>query len=108
MISRYDIMKESSVLDTDTTTFPDPLSINFNDLKLTTSPYKKRLDSRQINKPWLIVYEVYNRTDSEDMILNLNGVAFYPTLEPGDDIYIPTLADINTFISKMKTKNGKQ
>jgi hypothetical protein len=42
------------------------------------------------------------------MILNLNGVAFYPTLEPGDDIYIPTLADINTFISKMKTKNGKQ
>jgi len=99
-------MKDSYIKDIDGETFPDPLSLNFNDLKLTTAPYKKRLEARHAVRPWLVMYEMFNITEQDDILLTMNGASWKSLLDPGDEIYIPTQEDISSFITRMKLKNG--
>ena len=101
MVSRYDMMTESGVYDVDDLeSYPDPLSIRWNDFSLTSAPYLRRIEERHINRPWLLTYEYYNRTELDDVLLSLNNVPYKGMLEPGDSIYLPEIADIESFMSK--------
>jgi hypothetical protein len=104
MQSRYDLMQNSIVIDfEDEDSYPDPLSVNWTEFGLTSSPYLKTLEERYIHRPWLLTYEIYGITEWDDILLTLNNVPYKEHLQAGDDFFIPTAEDINKFILNAKT-----
>ena len=106
MISRYDMMKESEVIDNvDLQKYPDPLSLNYNDFTITSAPYLKRIEERYLNRFWMFVYKFFQRTELDDIILNLNNIPYRGMLEANDELYIPELNDLDNFVNE-KISNG--
>lgn len=97
MRSRYDFMKEGTVLDPeDSSLYPDVLSLNFNNFTATGKPYIVELDAGNIEHIWALVYDYYGTAEYDDMVLSLNGVAHKNLLKEGDILLIPSLEDIET------------
>ena len=99
MNSRYDFYTESSVLDEeDQETYPDPLSINFNNGKLTEIPKRMALTSIQVAKPWVIAETFFGGEEYDDILLLENNVPYINFLKPGDPIYVPSVPEMLNFI----------
>jgi hypothetical protein len=97
MFSRYSAMKESSVKDpVDRDNYLDPLSINYNNLKLTTLPSRTTVSTTDINRFWLFIYKQYQSVEGDDILLTINDVPYLGALEPGDFLYTPTLAELSS------------
>lgn len=93
-------MSPSSQYDSeDLEDYPDPLSVNWSDFKLTTAPFLTKIESRYIDKLWLLLLKIYSRTDMDDIIFTLNNVPYRKMLLPGDDLFFPTQNDLNKFYS---------
>jgi hypothetical protein len=110
MQSRYDIMEKGAVLDSeDKDPFPDPLSVNWTEFTLTSSPYLKTLQERYIHRPWLLTYQMYGVSQWDDILLTLNNIPYKEQLRAGDDFFIPSQEDINKFVleTKRKMKSGR-
>lgn len=101
MRSRYDYMEESKVADIDKERFPDPLSITYNDIQFSQMPTSKIITEGDINKFWLYMHRNYNMTEMDDVLLNINGVPYIGTLEPGDIFFNVNAKDLENF-SKQK------
>lgn len=99
MISRYDYMESSKVFDIDGESFPDPLSVAYNNVELTKLPSKKSVSSVDIAKFWLFMYNNYNIQEKDDILLGLNGIPYIGMLEPGDDIFLVDSTDLDNFNS---------
>jgi len=103
MTSRYDIMSSSSVIDSeDWDNYPDPLSINWNSFTISSAPYTRLVEKRFIEKPWLMLYFIYEITELDDFVLTFNNVPYRSTLEAGDHLLVPLLADMQNFITASK------
>lgn len=87
--------------DIDGEPYPDPLSINFADVRLTKIPTKHQISAGDIAKFWLTTYREYNITQYDDLWLSLNGIPYIGMLELGDVIY---KFDINDIINFDKNK----
>jgi hypothetical protein len=98
MRSRYDYMTEGQVLDTDGQSYPDPLSIDYNQGVLTKIPVEYRITERNLAKFWTFMYEAYGITDLDDMLLNISGIKYLMELQPNDIIYLPVIEDLVGFI----------
>ncbi len=98
MFSRYDLFQASKVVDTvDNQPYPDPLSVLFNTVQLTTLPSNATISKAYISKFWYWYYQQYHgATDGDDILLILNGIAYRGAISPGDTIYLPAAADIRT------------
>ena len=89
-MTRYDYMKESEVTDIDNETFPDPLSVNYADIRLTKIPGKGTITAGDLIKPYNYYYNVYKNTtdagyiEGDDIFFNINAVPYIGTLHPGD------------------------
>lgn len=102
MRSRYDYMTESKVLDIDDMAFPDPLSVNYNNIQLTELPMYVKIEQKYIDSFWTFMYDYYKTTEMDDVFLNINNVPYIGALEPGDILFLIKGSDLTNF------KNQKQ
>lgn len=88
-------MSEGEVTDEVTgNIFPDPLSLNYLNIKLTDRPVSMTLSEGEVTHFWSTSYEVYGACHLDDIVLTLNGVPHYNLLKRGDVIYFPSEKDI--------------
>ena len=105
MKSRYDFMDESEVIDTETgESYPDPLSINYNEGKLTILPINADVSKYDLEKFWLFMYNQYNTFNYDDVLLNENNVPYINCLSPGDKLYLPRGGDVTNFIREASNR----
>lgn len=89
MNSRYDYMATSAHRDTNSDDlYPDCLSIDWHLPALATIPETHVLSKADLEKFWKMYYELYNKTDDDDLLLEYNGVDYIGVLEPGDELYL--------------------
>jgi len=80
----------------------DPTSVKWKEFKFTNG-YKKHIVSKnEILKPYMISYDYYGSVDYDDIILLINGIDNIFEFEPGIEIKIPYIQDIEDFILKYK------
>lgn len=97
MTSRYTYMNESRQIDEDGDTWPDPLSINYDNFKLSTMVGTHTITAGDIAKFWKYYYNTYQSTEGDDLLLSLNGIPYIGTLEPGDKIVEIPPDDLSSF-----------
>jgi hypothetical protein len=76
----------------------DPTSIKWNKFVFTNSYKKHIISASEIYKPYLISYNYYGSVDYDDIILLINGIDDIFNFEPGTEIKIPAIQDIEQFI----------
>ena len=100
MISRYDLMAASSDIDeTDLERYPDPLTIDYENLVLTEAPYQYEIDETFIKKPYIVTNALYGVTEYDDIILDINGVCCIQSLKnkEGSILIFPVQKDLLAF-----------
>ena len=101
--SRYDFMTEGTVLDeVSESLYPDPLSLNYLDLKLNSKPVEATLSDANIAFFWYVAQNVYGIPSWDDMVLTLNGVPHKNFLKIEDKVYFPELSDIKSSFGKQR------
>lgn len=100
MFSRYSIYNKSNVVDyVDLEVYPDPLSVNWGNFNISSSPNLIRIDELDIDRLWVKMLVVYGSAQFDDFILFLNNIPYRKLLSPGDVLFLPQAEDINTFIN---------
>lgn len=98
MISRYDYMDSSSVIDEDGLEFPDILSVDYSKIQFQGDlPSPSIISEGDIQKFWLYMYRNYGTTECDDLLLNINGIPYVGMLEPGSNILNISVSDIKNF-----------
>lgn len=101
--SRYDYMTEGSTNDEITgSLYPDPLSLNYMNLNLTSIPQNDTLSSQDIIYMWREVEDIYGVACYDDMVMTLNGIPHKNFISPGHKVYFPSLSDINNSFKKVR------
>ena len=99
--SRYDFMKDGVIVDDVTGSYyPDPLSLNFSNFRITGLPVKDVMDPTKIMFLWKEADDFYGMPCWDDITLTLNGVPHKNFLEIGDELYFPMEDDIINSFSK--------
>ena len=96
MFSRYDVLSPSQVQDpVDRDNYPDPLSINYNNVKLTQLPGRTALSKVDLDRFWLFMTRQYSKVaEADDVLLIINDVPYVGMLQTGDFLYTPGLSDL--------------
>lgn len=96
MYSRYDAMAESKIKDTeDQVAYPDPLSINFNKVQLTSLPRLREVSEADLTKFWLFMLKQYiDIAEGDDILLTINNVPYLGLLKTGDGLFLPIAEDL--------------
>lgn len=97
MNTRYDYMNEGVVADIDGEVYPDVLSVNFSDFKLTSIPKLHQVTSADICKFWVYTNKVYDAPELDDLLLTMNGIGYIGMLEPGSTLLEFSKSDIENF-----------
>jgi hypothetical protein len=104
MISRYDMMKESSTIDPmDNESYPDPLSYSYNDFKFNEPPIVLEPTDQFQQKPYVITNAYYAQAAYEDIVLDINAIPHLGLIFNYESIKFPVLGDITSF---MNNKGG--
>lgn len=99
--SRYDFMTSGVVQDEVTGSYyPDPLSLNYLNFKMSKIPLKDIMTDSKIIKFWNEAASMYGSAVYDDIVLTLNGVAHKNLLKPNDGVYFPELSDIQSSFTK--------
>lgn len=96
MFSRYDALMQSKVQDpVDQDNYPDPLSINYNNVKLSQLPGRVALSKVDLDRFWVFMTHQYSKTaEADDVLLIINDVPYLGMLQTGDYLYTPALSDL--------------
>ena len=97
MESRYDFMRDGGVLDTDDEIYPDPLSVRYNNYKVSKIPTLGRVSANDISKFWMYMHKEYGIVDKYDLLLSINGIPYIGMLRPNDEVYNLDIQDIDSF-----------
>lgn len=109
MISRYNVMKSSIVLDSqgDNQPYPDTLSVDFSSIKFTEPPFTYDPTEQFLYKPWSVTVRFYGATANDglagydDLVLNMNNIAHISLVNPINNpiiLNIPASTDMNAFV----------
>lgn len=99
MRSRYSFMKASTYRDIDGNFFPNPASVNFNNLQASkTTPIE--LTEYSCEKFWIVPHNLYNVFEFDDVLLSINKIPHKNFLKPGDVLIAPRLEDIEVSFSE--------
>ena len=94
-MSRYDYMTEGVTQDEELGSYyPDPLSLNYLNLKLSDIPDRDVMTDSKIIYFWNEANSAYGVPYYDDIVLTINGISHKNFLNPGDIIYFPKLDDI--------------
>ena len=94
MDSRYQYMKASPVRDINQNNFPDPLSLNYNNIFLSKKPEIIYVEEGDIKYLWMVSNRIYGAPELEDVALSLNGYSHKNFLEERDPVIFPGKEDI--------------
>ena len=96
MFSRYNALSQSHVQDpVDQDNYPDVLSTNYNNMKLSKIPGRKAISKIDLDKFWMFMARQYSGViEADDILLTINNVPYVGMLETGDYLYTPTLGDL--------------
>ena len=100
--SRFDLMIESDIEDTDGEKYPDVLTFPLQDFEFKETAIGVLLREPDINRFDAFMFNVYKTSDYDDTILFLSQLETLYDAEVGDDILLPTKADIERFFSENK------
>ena len=100
MKTRYDLYEQSKYKDIDGESFPDPLSINYNEFNMTNPAIFKKISYNGHRRFWLEYYMYYNFSDYFDILLTLNNLDYIENFNQGDGMFFPDSADIFNFTKK--------
>ncbi len=104
-VSRYDFMKEGCVQDEKTgSLYPDPLSLNYLNLELTSKPIKDVMSNEKIMLFWEEARLYYGKAYLDDLVLTVNGIPHKNFLRVGDEVFFPTEEDFVRSFSKERNK----
>lgn len=100
--NRYDFMTPGSVQDEKSGSYyPDPLSLNYLNFKMTEVPYVDKFSATACREPWKEMNSIYGRPAYDDVVLTLNGIPHSNFLKEGQIVYVPKEGDItNSFNDK--------
>lgn len=99
--SRYDFMTEGNTYDdVSLSYYPDPLSLNYLNLKMSNVPQKNVMTDSKIAFFWKEAENIYGTPSWDDMVLTLNGVPHKNFLRQGQIIYFPGISDMKNSFSK--------
>lgn len=102
-LSRYDFMTESEIADDETDNlWPDPLSLCYLELKVSSEPVVDKMTGSKISYFWKEAHSILGAPYYDDIILTLNGVSHKNFLEIGDEILFPSLTDIKNSFTKSR------
>lgn len=107
MRSRYNLMRASADVDPiDLEAYPDPLSVDYEQLTLSEAPYQYEVDDKLIEKPFVITSALYGATELEDIVFDLNNVGHVQQLklEESRIIIFPVSTDILSFFSTNRVR----
>ena len=93
MESRYSFMKASKYLDESGDYFPDPTTLNYNDLEASNI---KSLELTELSceKFWSVLPSLFGTYEMDDILLSLNRIPHRNMLKQGDVLFSPTTQDI--------------
>lgn len=100
MLSRYDFMSDGIVSDEFGRNYPDPLSLNYLNIKVSEKPRHVRLSEEDTVSFWLTASKVYGVSQLDDIVLTVNGVPHRNFLKNGDVILFPSESDIRKSFTK--------
>jgi hypothetical protein len=99
--SRYDYMEEGTTQDSILgSNYPDPLTLNYNELNLTSIPKNDDVSSQDIIYFWREAEDMYGIASYDDMVLTLNGIPHKNFLSAGHKVYFPTIDDMESSFQK--------
>lgn len=98
MESRYTYMTQSVYQDIDGDFFPDPTTLNYNNL-IAKNIKTIELTEITCEKFWIILPTLYGNYELDDILLSINRIPHRNMLRPGDIIFAPTLKDIRESFS---------
>ena len=80
----------------------DPTSIDWNSFEWTNGFYPHKITTHEKNKPYLISYAYYGTDKYWDLILLVNKIQDIWEVVVGEEIRVPKMKDITSFILKYK------
>lgn len=100
-MNRYDFIEPSNTIDEATgNAYPDPLTVSYFNLKLTSNPTRRKMTAHSANNFKLEAWEVYRDEYADDLLLTLNDIPHKNFIKSGDVIYYPSLDDIRRSLGK--------
>jgi hypothetical protein len=101
MISRYSMMKESSVIDTgDNESYPDPLSFSYQDFIYSQPPIILEPTDQLQQKPYILTNAYYSQAAYDDIVLDINNIPHLGLLFNYESVKFPVSEDLTSFINK--------
>jgi len=77
--------------------FPDIMTFPINKFRYTRTPTEVVLTQQNIDRMDLFMFDFYNITDYDDIILWLNNIEFKEQLASGDKFLLPDKKDLERF-----------
>ncbi|MBD3216586.1 MAG: hypothetical protein GF311_28485 [Candidatus Lokiarchaeota archaeon] len=106
--TKYDLMVKSSQLNPSLNDFyPDILSFNLQDLKLTRQPNPHVLSEMDIKRIDYLILKYYKSLEYLNILLWFNNVDYPSRLEPNTILYFPDLIDLENFYRRNKKVNNE-
>ena len=100
MKSIYDLMETGTVQDIDGEYYPDIVTIPFENFENTSASEKHYLSDANIKRIDSLMYKKYGISQYDDLILLLNKIDYLYNQEPGVEVQLPTLRDIEKFFAE--------
>lgn len=102
MRSRYDLMEQSFQKDENGKNYPDVLTLDLTQLTFSSTLNRVVINQRYKSRPYLIVWDQWNSTELDDLLMLMNGVSIEDTLEVGETLLVPTYSDMNMFYARRR------
>jgi hypothetical protein len=100
MVSRYDLMSESSSTDSyDNQSYPDILSFSYQNFNFTEPPIIFQPTDQLQQKPYVITNSYYGQPYYEDIVLDINNVPHIGMIFNYNQIKFPSSNDLMSFIN---------
>jgi len=97
MRSRYDLAQEASVKGEDGTYYKDIFTIPTQDFIATEPGEEYQLSADNIKRPDIMMLEKYRIAELDDIVFWFNNIGFIYDEEPGKQIVLPSLANLEKF-----------
>ncbi len=100
MISRYDVTPLSSQTDSAGNFYPDVMQFSMSNIPKTLEPKQYIMRAKDIDRFDITVAIEYGDAMYDDLVLLYNGIGNIHDVTPGQILFFPDKADLDSFIIK--------
>lgn len=102
MRSRYDLARDSDTKADDGTYYKDICSIPLDKFRYTSAAKSHDVTGIETKRVDILIYNEYGVPEFDDIVLWLNGQGDPTDLSVGDELLVPTKADMESFYYKYR------